>query len=229
MATRADLRTILRRDKLDDNSAGKYRWGDETLHEAINEAIRDYSQHFPRKRRAAIARVAGQTEYNLPADFKQVGYLTDTAGVRYSPLNPGDYEERLALDRGGEEGGIPYRELGERFSDGQGAFYAVWGGSLYLAPAPQEDLALYYLAWHPQATADSSALTIPEEDEDLIVLYAWAVCLSRDSGKDALLSRWDEGSGRRDDNPVVFLSTRFFHAYREKVAERKALREGGGS
>jgi hypothetical protein len=230
MTTRVDIRTILRRDKLRDtvNTTIKlYKWADVTIDEAIEEAIRDISQHFPREVRCTITAETDQTAFTLPEAFKEVSYLVNTTGGRFSYISPEDYESRCYLDN--QEQSVNYSELyGIAISAYLAGYYTVWADQLMVTPAPNASMYLYYKAWHTIPTQDTDLLTISREDEDLLILYAWGVCMSRDAAADAILQRWDETSGRRDDNPVLLQSTRLFNAYHQKIEERKARRYGGG-
>jgi len=224
--TRLDLRTILRRDKLKDTDATSYKWTDDTVNEAINDAIRDYSQHFPVPKKCTVSHVDNQSLYSAPADLRDVRYLASTGGVRYTYLSPGDFEERIVLDSG-YSGGIAQEDFLEtrHVKYALSGFYTKWGTGISLSPVPVDDLTLYYNANHGIPTSDGEWLTIPQEDLDLIVLFTWATCLMREASADALLSRWDETPGRRDDNPVILQSSRLFTLYKQRVNERIALRE----
>jgi hypothetical protein len=230
MTTRLDILTILRRDKLRDTTNTQnspYKWSDDTINEAICEAIRDISQHFPRDMRVTITAEEDQTVFDLPAGFKEDCYLVSSAGGYYTKLSPLDYEQRAYLDS--QEAAVSYTSLyGLGITPGNVGHYTIWNNQLLVTPAPTSSMILYYKAMHSLPTSDSDVITVPQEDEDLIILYAWAVCLTRDSAADSTLSRWSEGSGRRDDNPVLLQSTRLFNAYRQKVDERRAQRFSGG-
>jgi hypothetical protein len=227
MTTRSDLRALLRRDKLKDTVIATYKFPDSSINEAINDAIRDYSNYFARQLRLVITHIDNEHSYTLPSDFKEVVTLTDTTAYKYNKLNNQDWEQRAYYDTTYPTyyTEIPYYTTAST----QDKYYSVWGGVLHITPTASTDLILYYNAYHPLLDDDMTLLTISRDDEDLIILYAWATCLTRDSGQDSLLQRWDEGSGRRDDNPVLLQSTRLFNTYKQKVQDRLARREVGGS
>jgi hypothetical protein len=226
MTTRSEIRAIIRRDKLKDTTATTYKFSDETINESINDAIRDYSNYFSRQLRTVLAHVDNQTEYTLPSDFREAQTITDTNAYKYNKLSNSDRERRAFYDTTYPTyyTEIPYYTTASI----QEKFYSIWGDKLYITPAADIDLILYYNAYHPVLRDDITHITIAQDDEDLIIIYAWATCLSRDAGQDALLQRWDEGSGRRDDNPVLMQYTRLFKEYKQKIEDRLARREAGG-
>ena len=67
MTTRSDLRRLIRR-RLGDN-ASPTQWSDLQINQWINDAIAEYSIHFPRKLDAAIPCIDGQRGYDLPEGF----------------------------------------------------------------------------------------------------------------------------------------------------------------
>jgi len=79
---------------LSDAAAGT--WSQATAEEWCNEALRDYSLHFPREIEATQATSANDRKYDLPAGFQAM--LT----VEYPSGNdPPDYLVRCDQRRGG--------------------------------------------------------------------------------------------------------------------------------
>lgn len=167
MATLAELRGLLRL-QLNDNAAEGYLWGDATLDLQINSAIREYGRGFPMQRETTVTTVAGQREYDLPADCLSVLRVAGGSCVA-SGLVPD----------------------GSRYAGSPSEGYELYGGKLILYLAPAEsglELAVRYLAPHTPLSSDGDSCTVPEADEDLLLAMAAAR---------AIESLWTEEAKRR--------------------------------
>lgn len=152
MTTRAGLRALLR-EGLADVAA----WPDATLNAWINDALRDYSNAFPRHLEAAIAGVAGQVVYPLSGLAGIQGVLTVEC--------PAGAEPACYLARRPEQGtfrGLPVYDL-----RGEPPVALVLGA----APAAGQAILLRYTALHPLPTHDSAALTVPESHQEALKLF----------------------------------------------------------
>lgn len=216
MTTLAELRGILR-TRLGD-TVEPYTWPNTALNSAIVSAIKDYSRHFPRRVEATAAGQVGVNDYALGGEVRKIAWLRcpDTYQGTRKEIS---WEETLSRDIS-QEG---YR------------LFAFWDGDTKLlrlvsAPSSDADVIRYgYETYHALPTEDTDVLTVKAEDEELLLLYAHAMAIVPDTSGDATLSRWDETSGRRDDNPVLRLHSELLREYQEKVQERLASVRGGSS
>lgn len=148
MTTRADLRTIIRNQGLDETT-----WSDTEVNQWIADAIAEYSNHFPRYREStANACTAGTKEYTLPTDFLSALRVEYPEGE-----DPPEYLSRLS-------------EEDARFGEN---YYDIRGTTLVLGedPSAGETYALHYYAHHDYPDADEDVLTVPDEDLEILVLH----------------------------------------------------------
>jgi len=148
MTTRAELRTVIRNQGIDDST-----WSDNEVNQWIADAIAEYSIHFPRWRESADnACVAEQHEYDLPADFLHALSVEYPAGE-----DPAVFLERASESPGGLD------------SD----HFDIQGTKLILGPSPSagETYTLQYQAHHDYPDADDDTLTIPDEDLEILILF----------------------------------------------------------
>lgn len=222
----AQLRKEVRRE-LNDTEASAYKWTNEEINQYIIQAIEDYSKHFPRDRSTTLTTVDEQRDYTLAGavKIKNVFYLRDS--VRYY-LKPKEW-------KGGELELIDstpttfFDKLGVRVRTGSryyGGHYTYDDDTLSVDFDPDVGYSLVvdYGAVHTIPLLDTDAMTIAQSDWEILSLYAQAKAWSRDAGKDASLSRWDDNPGRRDDNPLIPRETRLFNAYTQKIKEKKGSR-----
>lgn len=155
MTTRANLRTILRNQGLDEAT-----WTDTELDQWIADAIGEYSWHFPRYLESTHNPCTeDQKEYPLPTGCLAVLRVEYPEGqdppaylTRVQPddprLGPGTY----ALRWGGFPAGDTVLILGE-------------------GPSAGDTYAIHYFAAHDFPDDDVTPLTVPDEDLDLLVQY----------------------------------------------------------
>lgn len=197
------LRDQIRADLQDAGSTP--RWTDDLLFVYTNDAIRDYSMYFPR-RLDRVALVASGTGFTLPADFVE-DILVE---------NPADFVLERRLERPGS------RYLSQNSRPTQ---YYIDGGVLYINGTPQGSVLLTYSALHsvPSSRTDTTwTSTFPDADVELIRLYVSGKVHSQMRSKQSRLDRFDPGSGRRDDNPLMPESQSLMEEYYRKIAERTA-------
>ncbi len=167
MTTLADLRARLRMS-LNDNTAVNHLWNDDTLDLHINNAIRDYSRSYPRERQTTVDTLAGQAEYDLPADCLAVVRVESVA----APLLPG------------RDGGPGYELYGEKIV-------------LSPVPTESGlSLLVRYLAPHAALDADTDLSTVPGGDEDLLMRFACAEAIQGLSAEEAKRQRFEERAGQ---------------------------------
>jgi hypothetical protein len=167
MSTRLELRVLVRR-RLGDLAAS-YTFSDEQLNQWINDAIADYSLHFPWKKVESIDCSAGVHEYALPADFHGVLSVEYPAGD-----DPPTYLARL-----------DYRD--PQFGLGDGCYdlttilidpiSGAAGPAIYLSADAEtgETICVQYLGEHNYLDAENATTTIPDRHFELLVLFCrWA-------------------------------------------------------
>lgn len=198
-----NLAEILSACRIDlQDSGASPRWPDAALLVFLCDAIRDYSNWFPRRIDRVELTPAGAA-YPLPPDF------VDEISVE-SPL--GTYLSRRCP--------VP----GAAYTNHAAArYYTVDAGSLYLYGSPASGVYLTYRAVHSFPTSERDAAwvcSVPERDIELIRLYVSAKAHAQMRGKQSRLDRFDSGSGRRDDNPVAPEVSHLLDEYRAKISER---------
>jgi hypothetical protein len=217
------------RIELNDTNSANYRWSDAELNIYLAEAIRDYSTHFPKREEITYHCQQSVRMYNLPPNF-----LEPYSAAYTDPHQIIAYLKQKAWKAGDSNLTTtgyywPYWKLGiytvmpgkRRYYVGH---YSCHDGVIELDFNPRGDpneyLSLAYAAYWTVPKFDPVPIDLPEMDHELIVLYAKAKALTRIESDDANLSRWTEGK-KRDDNPLLPVSTRFWNAYQTKIEQRK--------
>lgn len=198
MTTLADLRAGLR-VLLNDTAAEGYLWNDGTLDLHLNDAIRNYSRYFPRHREVTIAMVAGQREYDLPADCLAV----------------------VKVELVGTEGRVPLLEGDGTRSQAGACSYEVYGGKLVLWPTPTEpgqSIAVRHLAPHAALALDGDLSTAPAADEDLLLTYAASRVLQTLLSEEAKRRRFESQSGQ----PTRGVANLYWEQYERGIGIRTA-------
>jgi len=178
------------------------RWPDATLYVFLCDAIRDYSNWFPR-RIDRVLLTESNGAYPLPSDYVEVVTVESPIGTYLSKRCPVP--------------GAVYT------NDPSPRYYTVDAGSLYLYGSPASGVYLSYKAVHSFPTSETDVewvCSIPDRDIELIRLYVSAKAHMQMRGKQSRLDRFDMGSGRRDDNPVTPETTNLMDEYRAKINER---------
>lgn len=180
------------------------RWTDQALYLYLKDAIRDYGKHFP-LRFDRVVLVFDTDHYTLPADFKR-------ALLVESPLDRA-LEQKTALP-------------GQQRNPPSASPYYYWlAGGLYLDKPTTADVLLTYEAWHPLPASEQDgdfAITVPEEDEELLRLYITAKAQTIMRGRTARLDRFRPGQGR-GDNPMIYEVEDLFLDYRRALAAKKGV------
>lgn len=200
MSTLGELRAGLR-VLLNDGAAGGYLWSDGQLNRFLGDAVRGYGRHFPREQAVDVTTVSGQQEYALPAGCARV--------VRVELVD-------------GAGGGVVLVEGG----DGQGVGYEVFGGKLWLMPAPLvsgESVRVWYLGAHGALVADGDLSSVPGADEDLLLVLAAAKAMETLAGEEAKRRRFEERTGQSARSA----GDGFLAEWREGVEQRGRRVRGG--
>jgi hypothetical protein len=204
MATLAELRSRLR-VLLNDDAAKGYLWSDAVLDLHLNDALRDYGRAIPRQGEIIIAIVAGEGEYDLPADCLAVIRVEVAAAA-----DQGDHRFLL-------------REIGD--ADGPG--YEVYGGRLIIRPTPSEagaSLMVRYLASHAALAVDGDPSTAPAADEDLLLAFACAEALQGLSTEEAKRQRFEDRAGRSAEAAAALCRQQYERGIRARTAVVRAGR-----
>lgn len=212
MTTSQELIAAVRVD-LQDTSTGTPRWSDEMLWQWACDAAADYSQEFPRRVDGSIL-TETDGSYGLPDDFVwdiNVQCPSDTFLEKRRPV-PGAVFKPTTSPK----------------------FYYIDGGRLYLSASTTDDVILSYYAIHsipepleepedgwPEDEPPDFTVTVPDRDLELIRLYTCAKAHEQMRGKQARLDRFELGSGKRDDNPMMPETNKQMEEYRKKLAARK--------
>ena len=158
--TRYDLRSLVRR-RLGDLTS-PFTWSDLQLNQWLNDAIADYSLHFPRRLEASLDCSEGEQAYSLPdgcLEMLNVEYPAGNDPPAY--LQRGDHRQ-AAFQRS--------QDLSDILASGS----ALSSGSLLLSAVPVsgESITLAYQGLHPYLEDDSEDPgSGPEEHLELLVLY----------------------------------------------------------
>lgn len=161
--TRSDLRDLCRR-RLGDLSP-TYQWSDLQINQWINDAIADYSLHFPRLLELKIDCTAGGHSYQLPADARAIIAVEYPKGQE-SPayLTPGD---RFSAGFYASSTLYDYNLSNDQDNPGY-----LW---ISASPLATEDISLTYQADHDYPNDDLDEITVLERHYELIILYVrWA-------------------------------------------------------
>lgn len=163
MTTRQEIRNLVRRRLGDD--AAPFQWSDLQINQWINDAIAEYSIHFPRRIETTLSCSVGMSIYDLPAGFRaaySVEYPVGEDPPRYLDL-------RNHLSPGFNRADSFYnilRRLDESSPD-----------ELILSASPEasECICVSYLADHAYLDDDSDTCTILDRHLELLVMFVrWA-------------------------------------------------------
>lgn len=206
MTTWLTLLADIRADTKDTGSTP--RWPDATLFIYLKDAIRDYSQWFPRRvDRASLTISSGS--YPLPVDFIEVLFVE----------SPEDYFLEQRIPRPGVR--FPTKS-------GRPFHYYIEGSNLYLegTPLAADEILLTYNAIHTIPTSETDTahiFTFPNTDEELIRLFIKAKAHEQMRERTAALDRFKQrntAGNTRQDNPLIPVVEEIMSQYHEKIAYR---------
>lgn len=200
MTTRSDLRNLCRR-RLGDITPPLY-FADLLLNQWINDAIADYSLHFPRRVDLELTTAAGQTAYPLPAGSRAVLRVEYPAGEQ-----PPRRLARLSRHDPGFWGAAVY-DLARSLAEGE-PDQLVLG----LAPASGEGLRVRLQADHAWLGHDDDVTTVLDRHLELLAQFVKWKSLEELAALEA-----------RNPHPTTLvMGTLELNAYRAERAYRKAL------
>lgn len=202
------------------------RWQDTELDQYIREAISDYSLHFPRPQDLTVKLRGGVRDYQMPQNtvtVQRVEYITasgSTVYLKYRPWQPGESQVPSVSD---------IWKLGVTATSASRGrqrlgHYDYRDGRLQIDfdPSSGDLLRVRYTARYPLPSVPAAHVDVPESDHELLVLYACGKASAQVELLSANLDRWRE-ERRRDDNPLVDPTNRYFNAYRQKLRERMSI------
>jgi hypothetical protein len=201
MTTRSDLRNLCRR-RLGD-TASPYHWSDLQINQWINDAIAEYSIHFPRQLKTTLTCSAAVTAYDLPA-----GFLAPTSVEYPVGEDPPRYLYRLAITEPNFWAQLDCYDI--LLPEDQSDLPQIL---LSAEPAAGEQITIHYLAEHPSLDDDADITTVPDRRLELIVLFVrWAAYQELASSESA------------DPDPTnLAMGTLELNAYRARREYRKLL------
>ena len=145
------------------NDSGVGTWPQATVEAWCLDAIRDYSQYFPRTRSSTttIAVDDAGHEFDLPSDFLGMVLVEFPDGE-----DPPEYLERRSRTCSG------FWDY-EGYYDVETSGDAATAGTLYLSeePANGEAYTLTWLAPHDTDLDSGDTITVPEDHESILILY----------------------------------------------------------
>ncbi len=155
------------RQRLGDTNPLAYTFSDDQIDLWINEAIADYSLHFPRKKTLAISLAPGTFFYDLPLDLHGVLTIQYTRFGSSFPADPPEYfvhRSHKHPDFWQEDG---YYDIWKRQEEGEPSLLI-----LSRNPTSADDvIAFDYHGDHDVLSADTDACSVPARHTHLLVQY----------------------------------------------------------
>jgi hypothetical protein len=163
MPTQSDLRNLCRR-RLGDTSS-PYTFSDLQINQWINDAIADYSVHFPRTLDKTIDCSDGVHSYDLPTNFIAVTRVEYPTGEE-----PPDYLVRRAHTQANYWQQTGHYDIIHRHDQSDAS--ELW---ISESPSAGENIAIQYLGVHAYLDDGTDTCTIPDRHLELVVLFVrWA-------------------------------------------------------
>ncbi len=219
--TRLDLRSFVRRELQD--TVIPYLWSDQAIHDDLAAGFGAYSAYFPNAGMTAVTSSANQSSVTLAATVMQVrAVIVDGVTVPEAPDEATLYEPAFR-NQISQTVVQPVTPFGAAATHGQA--WAFFDGA---APSVQfryglaagRAVTVYYASVHLLPSDDVTAVTVPDEDSELVVLYA---CdrLVRSAHTDAIKrgapGAWADG---REDAGYMARYDRLLRSRRNRVVTR---------
>lgn len=221
--TLSSMRTKLRIMLNDNRATGTPKFADTELNMYIQQSIDNYSALFPKTKLISVALTNGVHTYGLPSDIQratEVYYLDATGNKFYLKDKPYKSGETVLEDVSGlYKLGVERVPSSTRYYNGH---YSIYNGYITIDFSPESStyLHVHYDGKYQLPVVDGVRIDIPIEDEELTLLYAAGLATVRVLGQDANLQRWDQSSGRRDDNPLTQPYNSYMKQYQERIKDR---------
>jgi hypothetical protein len=160
MTTLLQLTTRAQRDL---NDAGAATWAAATVEAWCIDAIRDYSQYFPRTQEYEYTVQVTDTDhvFNLPSDCQEIVLVEYPSGN-----DPPDYLVRRARTHEQFYDYEGYYDL-ER-ADDAASYPQIWFSE---QPAAAEKWKITYLSHHDVGLASADTITVPLDHEYILILF----------------------------------------------------------
>ena len=185
-----------------DTAAGT--WSQEQIEEWALEAIRDYSNYFPRRLQSTIATAAGDRQYDLPAGtlaLLSVEYPTGQDPPEYLDRRPYTHPD-FWIETGYYDFFLPHDPTDQ--------------GELYISekPAAGETITIHCTAIHDVTVASGDTITVPAQHEPILIEFvvwrAWLERLGKEqqaptSNSSLLLNQYASNADRARRNYVQAL------------------------
>src|SRR5947209_8568338 len=169
-STRLDLRNLVRRELQDTGSPPL--WSDSQINDDLAAGFAAYSAYFPNPTSVAVTSVANQAAVLLGAGVASVGaVIVDGVTVPQVPDQATLYEPAFR-NQVSQTVVQPVTPFGAAATHGQA--WAFWGQSVNFryALAAGRAVVVAYFTWHALPSDDVTAVTVPDVDIELPVLYA---------------------------------------------------------
>jgi len=145
--------------QLDD--AGGATWAQSVVEQLLNDAIRDYSNHFPRAITATINTTLNDRTYDLPANFREI------VTVEYpTAQDPPEYLSRLSFKHRDFYQSDSWYDIIRR--EDVGDVDEIW---MSKKPAAAETITITYLASHDYALASGGTITVPDIHHNILISF----------------------------------------------------------
>lgn len=145
------------------SDSGAATWAQATVEAWVLDAIREYSNHFPRIRAATITTTANDRTYDLPADFMDMIHVEYPTGE-----DPPQYLSRLSHKHIDFWQGSSWYDI-IRHSD-VGDVDEIW---MSKKPAASETITYTYAAHHDHALAAGGTITIPTRHHNILMNFVY--------------------------------------------------------
>jgi hypothetical protein len=157
------LAALADRCQINLSDSGAATWPQATVEQWVNDAIRDYSNHFPRYRSDTLETVADDRTYDLPADFMNMIYVEYPTGQsppeylsRMNHQHPEFWNEDYWYDI------IRHEDVGD--------VDELW---ISKKPSAGQTITFIYRAWHDFALANSGTITVPAVHENILMAFVY--------------------------------------------------------
>ncbi len=168
--TRLDMRNLVRRELQDTGTPPL--WSDAQLNDDLQAALQAYSQFFPDNAIATLTSGANQTALLIGSATIGVSAVVVDGVTTPSVPDQATLYEPAFRNQISQTVVQPVTPYGAAATHGQA--WAFWGGvvNFRYALAAGRAIVVYYFALHTLPNDDVTAVTVPDGDIELPVLYA---------------------------------------------------------